>query len=83
MKAALMVRGARDFTPEPAVAGVPASARKPLLSGVGPNVAQGSPSVDDLANQYQAALQRASMTQDDKDWVQALNIAKAYQAAQG
>lgn len=83
IKAALMVRGARETATEPAVAGVPASVRKPLLSGVGASVPQGNVSSDDLANQYQVALQRAAMTQDDADFVRALQLQKAALALQG
>lgn len=83
IKAALMVRGARETEPEPAVAGVPASVRKPLLSGVGASVPQGNVSSDDLANQYQAALHRAAMTQDDADFVRALQLQKAHAALSG
>lgn len=83
IKAALMVRGARETEPEPAVAGVPASVRKPLLSGVGASVPQGNVSSDDLANQYQAALHRATITQDDADFVRALQLQKAHAALSG
>jgi hypothetical protein len=82
MKAALMVRGARELESEPAVSGVPATVRKPLLSGVGPSVPQGTPNINDLHAQYAAAINRAAASQDDADFVEARAIQRQILAAQ-